>query len=107
MTHQPKHKRIVRSRTRDYLRAAWCAAFDWLEPLGSLYRSDKRGPVIWLASKAQIAWFRAHNNRVYEWLDERPGDSPSPPKATMSLTGPTTWSNAAYIVTSYTQAGIQ
>lgn len=58
---------------RRYAASAWCAAVDWLEPVGGWYDSSRERSVrSRIGSAAQLAWFRAHNNRVYNWLDESP-----------------------------------
>ena len=59
----------ARPRWKDYLLALWCLTFDWTEGMSTLYRGDKRGPLVWIGGMAQTVWFRAHNNRVYNWLD--------------------------------------
>lgn len=58
-----------RPRYKDYLLAIWCTFFDCITAAQVLYRSDKRGPGVWLGEQLQVLWFWAHNNRFYRWLD--------------------------------------
>ncbi len=47
----------------------WCLAVDWTEPIGDLYRHDGSRLRKIIGGGAQHAWFLAHNNRIYRWLD--------------------------------------
>lgn len=59
----------MRPRYKDYLLAVYCTFFDGITGAQVLYRADKRGPGVWLGEQLQMLWYRAHNNRFYEWLD--------------------------------------
>ncbi len=59
----------IRPRWKDYAQALWCAVFDLLSVGQCLYRSDKRGPGVWWGGVSQMIWFRAHNNRIFRWLN--------------------------------------
>lgn len=60
----------MRPRYKDYLTLAWCLIFDSIGAFSNLYRADKKGPGVKIGEWAQLAWYRGHNNRFYEWLDE-------------------------------------
>lgn len=48
--------------------AVWCWVFD---PFFNAQWSEDMPPVRgWLAERAQVLGFVAHNNRFYNWLDE-------------------------------------
>jgi len=60
----------TRPRFRDYLAVLWCLVFDSIGALGGLYRMDKSGPGVAIGAFAQRLWYRAHNNRFYDWMTE-------------------------------------
>lgn len=52
---------------------AICLAFDWMERPLFEYQSQGNWWHRVIGEKAQVAWFRAHNNRLYFWSDEARG----------------------------------
>lgn len=55
--------------TRWMVRGCICFAADWLCASFIEYRSDGNWWHRCVGGWAQVAWFRAHNNRLYRWAD--------------------------------------